>query len=116
MSLRVKASKTIFLAKIFNSRVKNKVENVDESHENGRGKAAMDEKTGPVHAEPRKERCKVGTHQMIEHRSEYQRFRSSENYNRRRNAITEKDYFEFLRLKTKRVQQQVIDTYVYGWK
>ena len=46
----------------------------------------------------------------------FQRFKGSRHYHRRRNGITDKDYFEFLRLKIRRAQQQMIDTYVYGWK
>ena len=48
--------------------------------------------------------------------SELRRFQMTENYRRRRNALSIKDHFEFQRLRTKRVQQQIIDTYVYGWK
>lgn len=47
---------------------------------------------------------------------ELRRFQMTENYKRRRNALSIKDHFEFQRLRTKRVQQQIIDTYVYGWK
>ena len=50
------------------------------------------------------------------HSSELRRFQMSSNYKRRRNALSIKDHFEFQRLRTKRVQQQIIDTYVYGWK
>ena len=45
-----------------------------------------------------------------------QRFFSSTRGQLRRNALTERDQLDFRRLRTKRVQQQVIDTYVYGWK
>ncbi len=42
--------------------------------------------------------------------------RSCARYENRRNALTLDDNIDFKRFHLKRVQQRIIDTYVYGWR
>ena len=113
MSFREKAKIKFSFAKLFRSSGKGKSEllckdeGLPKVAERSRGEAkTKDNGTSKVRVNY--------SQQRTDH--ELRRFQSSKDYNRRRNGICEKDYFDFLRLKTKRVQQQIIDTYVYGWR
>ena len=102
--------KKLSFAKIAKSKA-NKGENVEDCGVQ-ESKVRASKKDIIPHGQP----CRIELYQNAEDYCKFQRFKSSEHFYRRRNGITEKDYFEFMRLKTRRVQQQIIDTYVYGWR
>ena len=117
MSLPKKNEKRLFFAKIFRTKASEKVDKFEESLV----KSCVNVKTGEMNCKTPKDSTRTignidSEHFTVQYSCDFERFKTSDGYLRRRNGITEKDYFDFLRLKTKRVQQQVIDTYVYGWK
>ena len=116
MSFKQKAKKKLCFAKIFKSKASKK----DDSSEDSLAKDSSKKRTGENEDEFCKDfygkQCSTDSQQSAQCSSEFRRFQRSKDYHRRRNGMTEKDHFEFLRLKMKRVQQQIIDTYVYGWR
>ena len=59
--------------------------------------------------------CPTHMQQEMEVCRKFYRFKGSQHFERRRNGITEKDYIDFFRLQRRRVQQQILHTYVHGW-
>ena len=120
MSLKASPKKKFFLSKVFNVSGKFKSRDSDRKVELERLANACETKSQDVAM--MRDECEEdydgwkSSSPTIGGSSELRRFQMTENYRRRRNALSIKDHFEFQRLRTKRVQQQIIDTYVYGWK
>ena len=109
--MRFQLKTKITFGKIFRLKKEN-CSNAEDVGKENKSRRADDRKVANINDLPRKREVQPigGTDLRL------RRFKSSEHYCRRRNGITEKDYFEFTRLKIRRVQQQIIDTYVCGWR